>query len=152
MYLFNRTKNYSIKLVDDQLWARVCMIDTAHEIVLEAKASLATLTILEVEAWMLRTPHILCKDVEKSVQRLNGIAIKPGINKIIQQKLGGTYGCYHLADLFFDMVKVIKQGKYSWVYHNYGPAERVQIFNRELKDTCYYYSCNKEEQEGTRNA
>ncbi|QNB45802.1 DUF2889 domain-containing protein [Thermanaerosceptrum fracticalcis] len=152
MYLFNRAKNYSVKLVGDELWAQVSLTDTAHEMVLEAKASLADLTIIDVKAWMVRTPHTLCKDVEKRIQSLNGIPIKSGITKIVQQKLGGPQGCYHLADLFLDMVKVIKQGKYSWVHHHYSPEERVHIFNQELKDTCYYYSRNREEQEGDLNA
>lgn len=148
MYLFNRAKNYSIKLVDDQLWAQVSLVDTAHEIVLEAKTNLADLRILDVKAWMVRTPHPLCKDVEQRVQSLIGIVIKPGIAKNIYQKLGGPQGCYHLADLFLDMVKVIKQGKYSWVHHHYDREERTNFFNQELKDTCYYYSRNREEQEG----
>lgn len=140
MYLFNRTKNCSVKQVGDDLFARTVLVDTVHEMVLEMSAGLHDLNIKSVKMYMMRTPHDMCKDVEKKAQDLVGCSVKPGIAKIVKEKIGGCEGCYHFTDIFLDTIKALKQGRYHWVYDNKSKQEREKYYWNDLKGTCYYYS------------
>ncbi len=140
MYLFDRTKNCSVKQVDDDLFARTTLVDTVHEMVLEMRAGLQDLQIKSVKIYMMRTPNDICKDVEKKAQDLVGQRVKPGIARIVKEKIGGCEGCYHFTDMFLETIKALKQARYRWVYVNKSKEECEKFYWNELKGTCYYFS------------
>jgi len=146
--LFNRTKNCSVEQEGEDLWVRAALVDTVHEMAFEIRAGLHDLEIKEIKASMIRTPHPICKRVAEKAKNLTGLQIGKGMTRIVMETIGGPEGCYHYADLFMEAVKILKTGRYSWIYRNKNEEERNKEYWSELRNTCYYYTYGNKSNQG----
>lgn len=143
MYLFNRTKTCTVQLLGEELQVHVLFLDTVHEMTVEIAADLNDLTIKRIKLNMIRTPFKFCRTFEGKINDLVGLPIGPGISKAVSECIGGSEGCYHLADSFLDGIKALKLGRYAWINMNKDKNEKEKFYRKELGNTCYYYSHGK---------
>ncbi len=59
----------------------------------------ADIEITAVEAVMDAYPYRMCPDIESAFKALEGLVIGPGWSRKVKQRIGGTKGCTHLAEL-----------------------------------------------------
>ena len=150
MYLYNRSKHCSVKLVDDAFHIHSVLLDDFHEMILDIVVGLEDDVIWDIGFTMRRTPYGYCHGVESLAERMKGIKIGPGISGVAKEKLGGANGCYHLLDLFMEGMKVHLQGAARLRLKN-KDTEAIEAGRRKLKGTCYYYSKRFENEVGSRN-
>lgn len=62
-----------------------------------------SLTIQAIEAVTDFSPHKVCPAVTPNFQRMVGVKIGPGWRKAIRDRLGGSAGCTHLAEMLVAM-------------------------------------------------
>lgn len=62
-----------------------------------------SLTVRAVEAVTDWAPHSICPAITPNFTRMVGARIGPGWRKAVRERLGGTAGCTHLAELLIAM-------------------------------------------------
>jgi hypothetical protein len=55
------------------------------------------------------TPYAICPQAAPNFAALAGIAIGPGFNRAVKERVGGTVGCTHLRELLAQMATVAHQ-------------------------------------------
>lgn len=140
MYLFNRTKNCSVKQLDNDFLAQATFLDTSHELVMEIVVEASELIIKEINLHIIRIPHEECRQIQGKIKSLKGVAIKSGLTQLAKEKLGGPGGCAHVTDLFLEGAKALIQGRYHWRFLNMDEEEWNNIHSQELRGTCYHFS------------
>lgn len=95
--------------------------------------------ILDAEAEMLDVPHRLCPTTLESIRKVVGVSIVPGYGKEIQERLGGTRGCTHMAHLVGAMGIAALHG--TWTEssrRSRNPPESLEAIPgfSQLKDSC----------------
>lgn len=141
MYLINRSKHCSVKLVGDDLLVQAVLLDSVHEMVLEVLASPKNLLIKKVQADMVRVPFPLCQEVQEKAKSLEGLHVAKGLSGHVRERLGASEGCVHLSDLFMDAARALVQARYVWIKRvSPNSAEDLREAREELRGTCFYYS------------
>lgn len=139
MYLYNRSKHCSAKLVNDALHIHSSLIDDVHEMILDMVIGSQDMVIREIAFIMMRVPYGYCKEVQKKAEEMKGIVVGPGISRLAKEKFGESSGCYHLLDLFLEGIKVYKQGSTRLLFKN-NDKKALKLSRDKMKDTCYYFS------------
>ena len=55
--------------------------------------------IRAAEAHMDHSPYSICPEVAPNFDRLAGLKIGPGWNRLVRERLGGVHGCTHLVEM-----------------------------------------------------
>ncbi len=146
MIIFNRTKSCSVDETEDGLLeARGTFIDTVHEICLTLYVSKETLEIVKAKADMVRIPHPFCEEAQGQDINLVGVKIGPGARKAVQNAVGHSHGCTHLADLALDMVKALVTTNYRIQQRGKSEEEIIAQYVEELGGTCNQWTKKREE-------
>jgi len=64
------------------------------------------MTVQSAEAVIDSGPFTLCGNIAPAFSALEGLSIKPGWRKQVQQHLGGVKGCTHLIDMLLGPIAV----------------------------------------------
>lgn len=74
------------------------------------------LVIRACEAVSDFTPYAICPQVARNFAALAGVAIGPGFNRAVKERVGGTQGCTHLREVLAQMATVAYQtiGPLRW--------------------------------------
>jgi hypothetical protein len=74
------------------------LVDTLTESEVHLKIRLPDLEIVEAEARMARFPHPACSAVSELMEKIIGVRVGPGLQKIVSGLVGGPRGCRELAE------------------------------------------------------
>jgi hypothetical protein len=74
------------------------LVDTLMESEIHLKIRLPDLEIAEAEARMARFPHAACSTVSGMMEKVIGVRVGPGLQKIVSGLVGGPLGCRELAE------------------------------------------------------
>jgi hypothetical protein len=74
------------------------LVDTLMESEIHLKIRLPDLEIAEAEARMVRFPHPACPTVSGMMEKVIGVRVGPGLQKIVSGLVGGPLGCRELAE------------------------------------------------------
>jgi hypothetical protein len=74
------------------------VVDTLMESEIHLKIRLPDLEIAEAEARMARFPHPACSAASALMEKIVGVRVGPGLQKIIYGLVGGSNGCRELAE------------------------------------------------------
>ncbi len=74
------------------------LVDTLMESEIQLKIRLPDLEIAEAEARMVRFPHPACSTVSGMMEKVIGVRVGPGLQKIVSGLVGGPLGCRELAE------------------------------------------------------
>lgn len=101
------------------------------------------MTIMDSEAQMDGTPHVMCPGVAPNYKRLIGLNISKGFIKAAMERLGGVQGCTHLRELLQQVGTVAFQTMLS-VRGQRRPegAKPPRGIHPSLLNTCYTYDEN----------
>lgn len=83
-------------------------------------------------------PYRVCGDITPSYEVLKGVVIKPGISRVIREKLSGKNGCVHLTDL----LKIVL----TTAFQTIGPLKKSSSKDKEnrfMKNQCHVYAFDK---------
>ena len=145
MILFNRTRNSTARMLDDNiLLITSSLLDSMHEMELSIRVDLKDRTILDADFEMKRAPYTFCFDVADRAAGLKGFNVFEW-NKVkrLYQALAGRDGCLQLADLAVEGIKIVNPSILATMYG--GRAEMLKTFDRMLQGTCYSHSRPPEE-------
>ena len=119
------------ELVDDRHHIRVILgFDSVGEKVKEVR-----------EVSWIRAPYPYCSDVAPLADRILGLGVKTGATAIINDTLGASEGCIHLAEVVVQVFKCFYQAR-----HRLEDAalkseeERKARKYRVLRNSCYAYT------------
>lgn len=142
MPIFAREKSIQVKLPEPgRLEVTASLKDNFHEIETLLVFEPVTKTILEAQAKMHRTPFDICPEAGVKLDRLVGLALKPGISKIIGELVGSTQGCAHLTDLVLDSLRAVFQATGFCLFETELPfEERLEKIKAANMGICYTYS------------
>ncbi|HWI54309.1 MAG TPA: DUF2889 domain-containing protein [Desulfobacteria bacterium] len=148
MALFNRTKSCSVELLNETLLeVKGLFIDSFHEINLTLHVSISNLEIVWAKAEMVRTPHPACMEAAVEGEKLIGIKIGPGSRKAIQEAVGHSHGCTHIADLALDTAKAAIQANFKLQRSDMTREQRHEMFVEKLAGTCHFWTIAAEKLE-----
>ncbi len=137
MTAFNRTKSCTVLELDEVLLeARGTFLDTVHEMNLTIRVEKETLTIVGAEAEMVRVPQPFCRDVQGREAKLMGIKIGAGTRRAVQEAVGDSHGCTHLAELALDVVRAVIQADYKLYGRVLSQEELISKYAPHLAGTC----------------
>jgi len=74
------------------------LVDSLTEAEIRLKFQIPDLEIKEAEARLDRMPHPECAEAPKSIQKVIGVRVGPGLRKIVQGVMGGSAGCAELTE------------------------------------------------------
>ncbi len=154
--IYERNINVTVsRLNDGEILTRASMLDLNHHIRLELKIELATETIMDASAHMVKVPYGVCQLTVKNISRLVGLRIERGINKNIVNALGHAGGCTHLVDLSMEAVRLsanvivglTKVGE-EWFHPSGSDEDRIARVKPILKNSCLPFKEASEDQPG----
>lgn len=93
-----------------------------HGMVVSLMLDLPGLTIRNVTAQMPAIPMPGCAEAKQSLERLNGLQVKPGLSSEVRKIIGKTEGCLHMTNLVLSMLAAAMQG--VWAYYSRLKGER----------------------------
>ncbi len=113
--------------------------DIVHQMVIRLIFDVSSLTITDIEAEMPNTPHEECREITRSLDKIKGLKIAPGITSKIKKMIGGTRGCVHLSTLLLTMCPAVIQGQ--WVHLARKPVDNFSsdLLEHYLIDTCHVW-------------
>lgn len=86
---FSRNRHTSVEQMDDNSMRSICQLqDTLTDAQVEIMVKMPDLEITDVEGKVHRSPEKMGHEVEKSLQKVKGVRIGPGMKKIIKGLLG----------------------------------------------------------------
>jgi hypothetical protein len=74
------------------------LVDSLTEAEIHLKFRLPDLEIKDAEARLVRFPHLECSEAPKLIQKVVGVRVGPGLQKIVQGLTGGSARCPELAE------------------------------------------------------
>lgn len=142
MHIFAREKSIQVKMPESgRLEVTASMKDNFHEIETYLVFEPATKTILESQAKMYKIPFDICPETCAKMDRLVGLALQPGISKIVRELIGNNQGCAHLTDLVLDSLRVVFQATGFCLFQTELPfEERLEKIKAANIGICYTYS------------
>ncbi|HEY3314560.1 MAG TPA: DUF2889 domain-containing protein [Bacillota bacterium] len=141
MRLYNRFIHSSAEKVgDDRLVLEAAFIDLVHELNVTLEVRLPDRVIIGARAEVQRAPYPVCADVAAKISGLVGHPADMGIGRAAKEALGGPQGCSHLLELALEAVRSAIQSEFVETGMGLSPDEKVEIYRRKWKDTCYAYS------------
>lgn len=114
--------------------------DSMHHMHICLKVAIETLTIVDAEVRMPRTPHEQCAEIQDALAAVVGLRLVPGFSGRVRRSLGGPKGCIHLTTLLLAMAPAALQG--YWTHHDRVPERRRitrEHLERYLVDTCHVW-------------
>ena len=106
--LYDRALRTRVRLDGDELEIAATVEDDTyshggfqrvHDMTLVLRVRRSDREITSVRADMEEHPHPQCPLVEATMQRLVGVRIARGFTRAVNERVGGTRGCNHLATL-----------------------------------------------------
>ena len=86
---FSRNRHTSVEQIDDTTMRSVCRLqDTLSDARVEIMVKMPDLEIIHVESKVHRSPEKIAHGVERSLKKVKGVRIGPGMKKIIKGLLG----------------------------------------------------------------
>lgn len=96
---FTRNKVVEVEpLADDALSVSWRLVDSLLEAEITMKVRVPDLEIVEVDAFINRSPHETCAAAPELVKKMAGVRVGPGLRKIVRGLLGGGSGCSELTE------------------------------------------------------
>ena len=146
MVLFNRMKSCTVSELENGLLdAKGVFIDSFHEINLNFHVNPSDMQIVWAKCDMVRIPHADCGEAENQAGRLVGIKVGPGARKAIQEAVGHSLGCTHLADLALEAVKAVVQAGFKMARRKLTREQLNANYTKQLEGTCYHWTVNAED-------
>ena len=146
MVLFNRMKSCTVsELENGFMEVKGVFIDSFHEINLNFHVDPSDMLIVWAKSYMVRIPHADCAEAENQASRLVGIKVGPGARKAIQEAVGHSLGCTHLADLALEAVKAVVQASFKMARRTMTRDERNANYTKQLEGTCYHWTVHAED-------
>ena len=146
MSLFDRKITVDVVEEGDCLRMRGKLEDTRsgiplHLIEVEMLMTVWDGAIKEISGEMPNHPLEECVEGLKSLQELLGQRIVPGFSEVVKTKVGGAFGCTHMASLILNMGNVSVQGRGAYLRtHMTGAqeSETMKAYADELNllDSC----------------
>lgn len=103
--LFNRYQSYTIiKESDNNIWVRGTFNDSFHEMNIQLSFEMKTGVIKTCMGEMHRAPGAVCFENTVHLDRFVGMKINALTSKDAPKILGGSCGCFHLADIMSKMI------------------------------------------------
>jgi hypothetical protein len=89
-----------------------------HQMQLELRVSLPTLTITDARVSFETHPHVSCPLIAADYRKLVGLSIARGFSRAIRDLLGGPRGCTHVNALLQAMAPAVVQSTWSLSVRN----------------------------------
>jgi hypothetical protein len=94
---FTRNINYHVRKDENgEILLAAEMSDHFHDIRMEVRADIGSLTILSARVNFVRHPSEDCPDVAVQMERLIGLTIGRGLSRKLRELFGGGAGCGNL--------------------------------------------------------
>ncbi|MFQ5798548.1 MAG: DUF2889 domain-containing protein [Bacteroidota bacterium] len=105
--IYERNINISVsKLSEKEVLTKASLLDLNHNIRVELTVDVATKTIIDAQAQMVKSPFSICQQTLKKLQNVIGMKIERGIHKKLVDTLGHSDGCTYLVDLTMEALRL----------------------------------------------
>lgn len=104
--LFNRMQNINILRLGGDILCNGSLVDTHHQMSVILRLN-DNLEITEVNGTIVRSPHEICPEGTKALNRLIGVSFQKqnAPAKSIHKLVGGGDGCFHLSNLVLEIAE-----------------------------------------------
>lgn len=93
---FKRNIAFHVRHMGGEILLSAHMTDRYHDVTLEVVVDAATARIVAVSADFVRSPSSHCPHAVIRLERLRGLVIGRGLNRLLQEIFGGSGGCGNL--------------------------------------------------------
>lgn len=145
MKIFSRSKSAATyKTGDHSLEARVCLVDTIHEMEINIEVDMDSQTITRAHSVIIRAPYTFCHEIADRAKYLVDFKInEKGVASRARHLLGGPRGCFQLEDLALEAIKAVNQSISAFM-----PGDKKTLlaqFDQKLHGTCHSHCYSLEE-------
>ena len=103
MLIFSKNKHVGIERIDsNSINISILIMDTFYMGRVNIIVDITDLNILSINGEIERSPNKRCKSAINKLNDLIGINIKKGITEIVDNTIGGRYGCTKLANMVLE--------------------------------------------------
>lgn len=142
--MYQKLEKYTVNIIPNRgyevegIWQ-----DDLHDIRSRIVFDYYTYQVVEAEAATSSLPFDICRQGIEKVKNIIGLQAGPGFHRAVKERLSGSQGCIHLAELVANSMKAVLQAASrqvpDWVGEDdYGA--RWQAWESLYKDTCIYFS------------
>lgn len=114
--------------------------DNFHDIKTTMIIDIISRKIAFAEARMDLVPFDLCQEVCEKMKDLVGLEVKKGVVKSINEIVGTSRGCSHLADMATDSVKAFAQAAPCLLPEEMDFEEKLEKLKISNQGICHTYS------------
>lgn len=140
MKIFEREIRVSVEMDESGFQIKSHLIDNNHDMQVDVLVEQETMQIKAVDGQMERVPYAVCQNPLQGLNVLVGLHVKPGINRIVRDLIGGTKGCVHIVELLQECFKAALQGNICLVVNQLTGEERTKKLEQMLKNQCLRYT------------
>jgi hypothetical protein len=109
-----------------------------HDLLIRMLIDVNHLTIKKVACEMHSVPNKYCREVENSLEAVEGITISAGFTERVKNKVGGKQGCAHLVALLLSMAPIAIQAALLQAARKSVDTNRLsEPMMTLLEDTCW---------------
>lgn len=117
--------------------------DDVHDINSRILFDYRSYRVIEAEVHTSNLPFPICQSGLDKIKDIIGVPAGPGFNRTVKERLGGSSGCIHLAEMVMNSMQAglqaASRGTPDWMENEYYQAEWA-AWEQIFKGSCIYFS------------